>query len=77
MRNLGIAVSLFVPSDALWRGASYYAQSSLVLVLQSAGQNGIPFASWDPPVTSFVLWSIGYVLLCLLGAIAAFRRRDL
>jgi hypothetical protein len=48
MANIGTAVSLIFPSDALWRGASYYVQSSAFLAQTSAfGQftGGIPFAS--------------------------------
>jgi hypothetical protein len=36
MANIGTAVSLIFPSDALWRGASYYVQSSAFLAQTSA-----------------------------------------
>ncbi len=77
MVNLGIAVSLLVPSDGLWRGASYYLMTPLMFALLPAGRQFVPFASADPPATSFVVWAAGYVVLCLLGAVAVFRRRDL
>src|SRR5438874_869983 len=38
MVNLGIAVSLLVPSDGLWRGASYYVQSPAFLLATQAGR---------------------------------------
>lgn len=77
MVNLGIVISLLLPSDSLWRGASYYLQSSIVMELLPTGRLSVPFASFDPPAASFVVWAAGYVVVCLLGAVAVFRRRDL
>ncbi len=74
--NLGIAVSLLVPSDAIWRGASYYIQSPSFLAAAST-RSDIPFAAGAPPATALVLWALGYPLVFLLGAILAFARRDL
>jgi Cu-processing system permease protein len=79
MRLIGIATSLVIPSDALWRGASYYMQPPAVIAVANAqGAGGAnPFAGTAPPTTALVAWSIGYAV-CLL-AIAAWRlrRRDL
>ncbi len=80
MRDLGIAVSLLVPSDALWRGASYYVQSPLLLAANSAAAanaGGLPFISTVPPTAAMVAWSAVYPLIALALAIAAFARRDL
>ena len=77
MVNLGIAVSLLVPSDAIWRAASYYAQSPLTAQMLSQGQNAMPFAAVAPPSGPFVVWSAVYVGVTLVGAILAFRARDL
>ena len=74
--NLGIAVSLLVPSDAIWRGASYYIQSPAFLAAAST-RSDIPFAASAPPATALILWAVGYPLVFLLGAILAFARRDL
>ena len=68
MINLGIAISLIVPSDALWRGASYYAQSTAALLLQSGQRNSVPFASVTPPVAAFVIWALLEPICLLLGA---------
>ncbi|MBA2528805.1 MAG: ABC transporter permease [Euzebyales bacterium] len=76
MRNMGIAVSLLVPSDALWRGASYYLQSPAFLGA-SAGSGGIPFAASAPPSPALIAWSLGYVAVLLSLAAARFTRRDL
>jgi Cu-processing system permease protein len=80
MANIGTAVGLIFPSDALWRGASYYVQSSSFLAQTSAfGQfsGGIPFAANTPPTTEIVIWAFGYLLVLHVLARATFSRRDL
>lgn len=78
MLNVGTAAGLLLPSDAVWRGASYYVQSPLFLAALDADSNvGIPFASIHPPSTPLVLWGLLYPLLFLGGAVLTFRRRDL
>ncbi len=80
MANIGTGVALAFPSDALWRGASYFAQSPAFLAQTSAvGQvsGGIPFASTSAPKVAIVAWAAAYVLVVLALARAAFARRDL
>jgi Cu-processing system permease protein len=77
MVNTGILVSLLVPSDGLWRGASYYLQSPIMTELLPAGRDYLPFASIAPPAGPFVVWSAAYVLIALVGAVRVFGRRDL
>jgi Cu-processing system permease protein len=77
MLNTATIVSLLLPSDALWRGASYYLQSPSMLSALGAARGGIPFFSTDPPAAPLIIWSIGYVLVVMAGAVLAFRRRDL
>lgn len=77
MVNLGIAVSLFVPSDALWRGASYYAQSPGFITEALAQGGGLPFSATAPPSPALLWWSAAYVALLLVLAVRAFARRDL
>ena len=76
MVNLGIVVSLLVPSDAVWRAASYYVQSPAFLAAAST-RGEIPFASSVPPAGPFLLWAVCYPLVFLLAAVLAFSRRDL
>jgi ABC-type transport system involved in multi-copper enzyme maturation permease subunit len=76
MVNLGIAVSLLMPSDAIWRAASFYVQSPAFTAM-AASRSPIPFVSVDPPTPAFLLWSLGYGVLALAGAVLAFSRRDL
>ncbi|MBI4320564.1 MAG: ABC transporter permease [Chloroflexi bacterium] len=78
MVNLGIGVSLAIPNDVLWQAASYYRQPQTLILAQSASPGTIiPFASSTPPTTSMLLWSAGYIVAALIGAIAIFGRRDL
>ncbi len=76
MLNIGTAVSLLIPSDAIWRGASYYIQSPLFLAAQSA-QEWIPFAGMSSPAAPLVVWGLLYPLLLLGAAVLTFSRRDL
>ncbi|HSK91191.1 MAG TPA: ABC transporter permease subunit [Euzebyales bacterium] len=78
MRTAGIVTSLVIPSDALWRGASFYLQPASMLVL--AGDRGggpNPFAGSAPPTTALLIWSAAYAVVLLLVAAWRMRRRDL
>ena len=74
--DLGTAVSLLVPSDALWRGASFFLQSPSLRAATSVG-GAIPFFSNVPVAGPLVVWALGYVVVVLAGAAYAFGRRDL
>jgi ABC-type transport system involved in multi-copper enzyme maturation permease subunit len=76
MLNLGIVISLVVPSDAIWKAASFYAQSPLFLAV-SGSRGQVPFFSSVPPTMPFVIWSLAYPVVFLLLAVRAFSRRDL
>lgn len=75
MVAMATAVGLAVPSDPVWRAASYFAQSP---VLVAAGDlPGLPFASSAPPAAALVVWGAAHPLLMLGLAVAVFARRDL
>ena len=78
MINIGVAVSLLMPSDVLWRGASFFAQAPSVLSqgIFSTG-DGPPFASGTPPTAASMWWAAGWVALLLLLTVRKFSRRDL
>ena len=76
MRLIGIATSLVMPSDALWRGASFYLQPPSMTALASE-VGGNPFAGTAPPATALLVWSAGYAVVLLLAAAWRLRRRDL
>jgi Cu-processing system permease protein len=77
MLNIGTAVSLLIPSDAIWRGASYYVLSPLYLAGVRASHEGILIVGHSPPATAMVIWGLLYPLALLGGAVLAFSRRDL
>ena len=77
MLDVGTAVSLLLPSDALWRGASYSLQSPALLAATGAARAGVPFFSNVPIATPLVVWAVGYVVVVLGAAMLTFNRRDL
>jgi ABC-type transport system involved in multi-copper enzyme maturation permease subunit len=80
MANLGTAVSLLLPADAVWRGASFHVLPPSFLAASSFanGENvGLPFGSTAPMAPAMLAWALAYPLACLALAVAAFRRRDL
>jgi ABC-type transport system involved in multi-copper enzyme maturation permease subunit len=77
MLNVATVVSLLLPSDALWRGASYSLQSPALLAVTGAARGGIPFFSSVPIATPLVVWALGYVVVVLGAAMLSFSRRDL
>ena len=76
LQRIGVAVSLVIPSDGLWRGASYYFLSPIYVAGTSA-DNAIPFAGYAAPSLPFILWSIVYAGAWAALADRWFRRRDL
>jgi ABC-type transport system involved in multi-copper enzyme maturation permease subunit len=77
MVNVGIVVSLLVPSDGIWKAASFYAQSPAFILLSSAQPAGMPIFGTAPPTAPFLAWAAVYPLLFLLLAVRAFGKRDL
>jgi ABC-type transport system involved in multi-copper enzyme maturation permease subunit len=80
MANLGTAVSLLLPADAVWRGASFHLLPPSFLALSSFANGeevGLPFGSTAPMTGAMLAWALAYPVACLALAVAAFRRRDL
>lgn len=78
METIGIAVSLLVPSDALWRGASYYLLSPALLTGVSATEfGGSPFSATTPPSLWLVGWAVAYVAIAFVLGARRLQRRDL
>jgi len=71
-RYLGIAASLLVPCESLWRLAAYYMQPKLMRDLQLT-----PFSSASVPNGTMVLWAATYTVLSLVFALWQFRKRNL
>ena len=71
-RYLGIAASLLVPCESLWRLAAYNMQPKLIRDLQLT-----PFSSASVPNGTMVLWAATYIALSLAFALWQFRKRSL
>jgi ABC-type transport system involved in multi-copper enzyme maturation permease subunit len=70
-----------LPSDGLWRGAIYSLEPPAV-VIAALGRGGPaaqanPFFASTPPSTTFIAWSIAWIVLVLAAAAISLGRRDL
>ncbi len=70
--NLGILSSVIMPSEAVWRRASYLMQSSIARTLDVT-----PFATRSAPSNTMMLYATIYLLLALALALYRFHQRDL
>lgn len=70
--DLGIAASLLMPSEALWRYASGLMQPTEAPIFAQA----TPFALISAPSEAFVIYAAVYVLALLLAAVWAFAQKD-
>lgn len=77
METIGVVVSLAVPTDALWRGASYYLQSPGFLTASAQLGGQVPFAGGAPPTPALLVWAAGYALVFAALAVRWLRRSDL
>jgi len=70
--NVGIITSLIIPSEALWRRASYEMQSPL------SGALGMsPFSAISVPSALMIVYAILYLLVALGVTVNVFQNRDL
>jgi Cu-processing system permease protein len=70
--TLGIVSSVIMPSEAMWRRASYAMQSSLARTLDFS-----PFGTRSVPSNTMMVYAVVYLLVALLLAIRRFHQRDL
>jgi Cu-processing system permease protein len=68
---------VLVPSDALWKGASFHLQSVALLDSQRNFGGSNPFIGLEPSSPALLVWAACYVLLALGLAVWVFDRRDL
>lgn len=79
MINVGVVMSMLLPTDGLWRGAVYSMEPVAVLALGSssrAASAGNPFFVSAPPTTPYLLWAVIWVVVILGIAVFSFQRRD-
>lgn len=70
-KDIGIASSLLLPSEALWRYATTLMQPTNVTGLQMT-----PFTVSSKPSAAFVIYAVIYIVGLLIAAMGAFSRRD-
>lgn len=70
--TLGILSSVLMPSEAIWRRASYVMQSSIARTLDFS-----PFATRSAPSVNMMVYAIAYMLVTLALALHRFQQRDL
>ncbi len=72
--NVGIIVSLFMPTEAMWKRAAYLMQPPF---LRELGLDATPFGAASAPSPLMVGYTAIYVILMLVLAIRSFNARDL
>lgn len=70
--QVGIVTSLLIPTEAIWRRATFEMQAPLSAALQMT-----PFTTVSAPSTLMVVYAILYLGVMLWVAVSTFRRRDL
>jgi ABC-type transport system involved in multi-copper enzyme maturation permease subunit len=70
--NLGILSSVVMPSEAIWRRASYVMQSSASRVFDLS-----PMATFSAPSVTMLVYAAAYLLVALSLALYRFQQRDL
>ena len=76
VQQASLIVSLIVPSDGLWRGASFALEPAAMVALGGA-QRGNPFIALAPPTHAYLFWSAGWAIAFVFATIVLFARRDL
>lgn len=71
-QNIGVVISLILPTEAMWRYAAWQMQSPFIRELALT-----PFGSPNVPSPLMVAWAVGYALVVLLVGIRLFAKRDL
>jgi Cu-processing system permease protein len=70
--NLGIFSSLLMPSESIWRRASFVMQSSLARTVDLS-----PFTTRSAPSPAMMGYAVAYLLIALCCALYRFQQRDL
>ena len=70
--QVGIITSLIIPSESLWRRASFEMQSPV-----SAALGFSPFSSTSVPSPLMLGYAVFYLIIVLMFTISTFQHRDL
>jgi ABC-type transport system involved in multi-copper enzyme maturation permease subunit len=72
--NVGIVISLIIPSEAMWKRAAYLMQPPF---LRELGFDATPFGAASAPSEAMVAYAVLYTGVALAVAVRWFNRRDL
>lgn len=75
LEQLGLITGYIVPSDQIWRGASFYLQPEILRKVQDVAR-GNPFVGSDPLSAGFLLFVGAYIAAVLGLTLWIFSRRD-
>jgi len=70
--QVGIVTSLFIPTEALWRRATFEMQAPLASALQMT-----PFSTLSVPSAIMIIYAAIYRVIALVAAIHTFQHRDI
>lgn len=73
MVSIGVATSVALPSDAMWKLASYVVQPTVAV--STLGPN--PFGTAAPPSDLAVRYALVYCAALVVASMLVFRRRDI
>jgi ABC-2 type transport system permease protein len=80
LSGVGDIYKVLFPTDGLWRGVIYGLEPAAVVIATRLGGRAAasnPFFADAPPPTSFIVWSVVWVLAVLALGAWLFRRREL
>lgn len=73
MVRIGVGTSILLPSDVMWKLASYVVQPAMAVNL--VGPN--PFGTAKPPSDFAVQYAVVYCLVLVAASMLVFRQRDI
>lgn len=81
LSSIGVVTRVILPSDILWRGAMHALEPPGDL-LEAAGPVGnvfrvSPFFQGSAPPTTWIAWSVAWVVVALVVGAWLFRRREI
>jgi ABC-type transport system involved in multi-copper enzyme maturation permease subunit len=77
--NAGLATSLLLPTDGLWRGALFSLEPAALVAASGGGRAAAanPFLVSAPPSTAYVIWAAAWMLIVLGLTVFSLSRREL
>ncbi len=77
MLSATTAISLIIPSDGLWRAASFSMQPAIVRATEAASNTMNPLVPAAPPPIAFFVWCLFWFAVVLIAGTISFQRRDI